>query len=508
MTPPVYAVVGGGISGLAAARRLAARRPPAARRDAGTAVSARDGPRGADEGAVVELYEASARLGGKVRSLELAGRVVELGPDAFLTRNPAAARLARELGLGDALVAPAVFSASVFSRGGLRPLPPGLVLGVPTDLRALKRSGIVSRRGVWRAALDLVLPGVALPAGSVGLGEGPETPSAGALLRGRLGDEVVDVLVDPLLGGINAGRVDDLSLSVAAPQLAAALAGRRSALQALAPLASRPSPPPASPTGDADPPFLGLAGGLERLVERLREELEAAGVRVVASAPVDAIRRDEDGLLLEVGGERRRAAGVVLATPAYESARLLEALAPAAAELLAAIGYASVAVATFVFPASSFPKPLSGSGVLVPRRLGLLTTACTYLSLKWPSPAEGRGRVSLRVSAGRAGDERAEALSDRELVARLREELALVLGVTDPPLAVHLQRWRRSFPQYRPGHLALVARVASELADLKVELAGAALGGIGLPACVASGESAADRLLAGEKKWTASAGAR
>jgi oxygen-dependent protoporphyrinogen oxidase len=497
VTPPVYAVVGGGISGLAAARRLAAGCPSAGRQDRGPGGSAHEGPGGPDDGPVVELYEASPRLGGKVRSLELAGRVVELGPDAFVTRNPAAARLARELGLGDALVAPAVFSASVYARGTLRPLPAGLALGVPTDLRALRRSGIVSRRGLWRAALDLVLPGVALPAGAVGLGEGPETPSAGTVFRRRLGDEVVDLLVDPLLGGINAGRADDLSLSVAAPGLAVALAGRRSALRALAPLASRPSPPPQPAPAPADPPFLGLDGGLERLVERLREELETTGVRVVTSSPVDAILRDEHGLLLDVGGDRRRVAGVVLATPAYESARLLEGVAPGAAELLAAVPYASVAVATLVYAASSFSRPLTGSGVLVPRSLGLLMTACTFLSLKWPSPAEGRGRVSLRVSAGRAGDERAESLSDRELLARLREELALVLGVVNPPLAVHLQRWPRSFPQYRPGHLALVARAASELAGLKVALAGAALGGIGLSACVASGEGAAESLLGG-----------
>jgi oxygen-dependent protoporphyrinogen oxidase len=423
------AVVGGGITGLAAAYEAML------------------------GGADVTLYEASDRLGGKIVTGSFDGRPVDAGPDAFLARVPHAVELCRELGLGDELVAPAAGSASVWTRGALRALPEGLVLGVPTDVLGLARSGILSARGVARAGLDLVLPQSRFG----------DDPSVGEVVSARFGREAAERLVEPLLGGIHAGRIDRLSMASTAPQLAAAVGRHRSLLRGLRGV-------PASLDG---PVFNSLRGGMARLVERLEEVLREGGVRFCLGAAVDSLP-DADR--------------VVVALPAARSAALLSSASPAAAAELAAIEHASVTLVTLAYPA----LPLSGSGFLVPAVDGRLMTACSFGSNKWPHWA-GDGRTVLRVSAGRAGDDRAMHLSDDEVVSALSSELGEAAGIASPPLAARVTRWVDGFPQYAPGHAARVARIESALATdaPHVRVAGAALHGVGIPACIASGRAAA-----------------
>lgn len=495
-------VVGGGISGLGAARALAL---------------AHLGGAGPLE---VVVLEASASTGGKIRSGEFAGRAVEFGPDNFLTRDPSAARLARELGLGDDLGPPATSSAGIVVHGRLHAMPSGLVLGIPTDLAALARSGILSPAGLARAGLDLTLPGRPMDARRLGLeparplvggaeptwtaGGGGEWTAA-AILERRLGREVVDRLVDPLLGGINAGGVDHLSLAVVAPQVARALVGRRSVIEALRPLAPpKVAPAPASGDGETpDPLFLGLGGGLQRLVAALEADVVARGVEVRLATSARAITRCDGGYLVATGtgagGGRDeamlRADAVVLATPAFASAPLLHDVSPAASAELGSIPHASVALVTFAWRRDAVARLPAGSGFLVPRKEGRLLTGCTVLSTKWPAMAV-EGEVLVRASTGRYGDDRPGRLDDAELVARAGADLAELLGVRGEPLATHVERYDRAFPQYLPGHLGRIERARAALAKLPpIELAGAALGGIGIPACLTSGERAAAALL-------------
>lgn len=471
---PTYAVVGAGVAGLAAARLLAGLEPVS------------EGAAG-NGGARVVLVEASDRPGGKVRTGEVAGVPVELGPDQFLRRDPSAERLARHLGLGDRLRAPAGGTAGIYARGELRRLPAGLVLGVPTDLEALAASGIVSReglaaieRGVGRAA--------AYSAGELGLGDEPgaEEQAAGELLRPQLGDEVVDYLVDPLLGGINAGRVDSLSLAVTAPGVARALLGERHVLSALGAL-----PPP---TANGGPVFYGLEGGLGDLVAAAAGELQAAGVELWLGTAARSLAGGPGGYLLETSGGTLACEGVVLAPPAGQTARLLQELAPAAARLLGDVVYADVSLVTFAFEEGALVLPEGWTGLLVPAREGRLMTAATFSSRKWPWMRRP-GVELLRVSAGRFGDERASRLGDEELAEVLLAELRQVSGSSAPLLDRLVTRWRASFPQYRPGHRAGIARARQALPP-GVALAGAALGGIGIPACISSGERAAAEVLA------------
>jgi oxygen-dependent protoporphyrinogen oxidase len=451
---PHVAVVGGGITGLATAWFLRGR-------------------------ATVTLVEADARLGGKIRTDELGGVPVEAGPDTFLARVPWATDLCRSLGLGEELVPPATASASVKVGDRLRPLPSRHVLGVPTALRPLLDSGVLSPAGVARAALDLTLPCTAF---------GPD-PSVADVIGPRLGREVLERMVEPLIGGINAGRAHRLSLAATARPLADAARSNRSLILGL-----RHAPPPAP-----GPVFLGVAGGLERLVDSLRLSLANTAQVRVATRATD-LRQTEGGAWRVAcqPGPGVDADAVVVTTPATVAAAVLRSVAPEAAAELAAIRYASVALATLAYRPSAVPHPLEGSGYLVPRTEGLLHTACTFSSSKWPA-LTGSGLVTVRASAGRDGDDRPAGLDDAELVARLHREVSAVIGAAEPPVSSLVSRWPRSFPQYDVGHQARVEALDAAL-PAGVVVAGAAYRGLGIASCVQQAAAAADAVTAGARR--------
>lgn len=471
---PHVVVVGGGITGLATAWYL------------------RSG--GGPGRPAVTLVEAGSRLGGKIRTEELAGVPVECGPDTFLARVPWAIDLCRDLGLADELVAPATSKAWVWQGGRLRPLPEGTVLGVPVTPRAVAASGILSPAGAARAALDLVLPRRRLPA----------DPSVADAVGSRMGREVVDRLVEPLVGGINAGRAGRLSLQSTAPPLAAAAKGHRSLILGLR------NRQRASRGEEAGPLFLGVAGGMQRLVDRLASSLHSVDVRLGAAvgdlAPVEGGR----WRVTCDPGPALTADALVLAVPPFAAAPVLVGVAPSVAALLERVRYASVVVATLAYRPDAVSSPLDGSGFLVPRVEGRLVTACTWSSSKWPELGRS-GHVLLRASAGRDGDERALGMDDDELVAALHAELATMAGLAEPPVTSRVDRWPQGFPQYEPGHDDRVGRVEAALAEgcPGVFVAGAGYRGLGIAACVQQARAAAERVrahLGGGDRSTADGG--
>lgn len=457
-------VIGGGISGLAGAHRLAG------------------------AGHDVTVLEATSRLGGKILTTTFAGRPVDEGADAVLTRVPHALDLCRRVGLGDHLVGPATTDAALWMDGALRPLPSGLVLGMPVELGPLARSGILSVWGVARAAVEPWLPGRAL-AGDV---------AVGCLVRRRYGRQVHERLVDPLLGGINAGRTDELSLEVAAPALAAV--ARRSVSLTRGLRAGRVGPG----ASGAAPVFAAPAGGMGRLVEALSAVLGGPGVEVRLSTPVRAIERAAGGgYRVHTDGEAFTADRVLVTVPAFAASALLVPLSPGTASLLAALRYASVALVTLAYPVAAFSRRPTGSGFLVPRHQGRLITACSVFSNKWPvgggaegGAGDGDGAVVLRASVGRHDDQRGMALDDAELVRRVEAELGEALQVSGSPAAVRVSRWPRSFPQFPPAHLARMAEAEAALAaDAPgIRLAGAYLRGVGIATCIGAAEAAAGAL--------------
>jgi oxygen-dependent protoporphyrinogen oxidase len=451
--PVDVVVIGGGIAGLTAA--WTARR-------AGLAVS---------------VLEASDRAGGKLWSSPFHGHLVDRGADAFLARVPDAVALCEELGLGRELVPPARREAYVLHQGSLHRFPEGLVLGVPTDLAALAASGLVSDAGLARAAADFSDPAPPV--------DGDTT--VGAYVRQRIGDEVVDAFVSPLLSGINAGDADELSLDAGAPQLAAVAHAGGSLIEGLR--AQR-----AQATTDPDAPiFYSLTGGVGRLSATLAERLAE---QLLYRVGVTAIERTADGYRLTLtNGTALDAPAVVLAVPAPVAASLLAPLAADVSGELAALEYAGVTVTTLAFADSAIGRPLDGTGFLVPEGEGRLVTACSWGSGKWPHWAS-HGTAVLRVSTGRHHDRRDAELDDAALVDAVLADLTDVLGLTDPPVATTVTRWPAALPQYRPGHLDRLAAWETTLAERTpgLVLAGAATRGLGIPACVASGRRAAQAL--------------
>jgi protoporphyrinogen/coproporphyrinogen III oxidase len=454
-------VVGGGVAGLAAAVRIARDRPDAE----------------------VLVLEAASAVGGKLRRIQLAGSWVDVGAEAMLARRPEGVQAVRELGLAGELIEPLTTSALLRNRGTNRPLPARTVLGVPADPDALRAAGVLSEQTLARIEAE--------PAA------GPYPPlaedlSVAELVGQRFGDEVVQRLVDPLLGGVYAGRAEAISVRAALPALASRLTTEGGSL-----LAAARSTLPAPDAGPAGPVFASLTGGLARLPEAMAAQDR---VTVRTASTVRAISRRPTGFLLTVGPtsapELVPADLLVLAVPAGKASILLAELAPIAAHELAGIETASVAIVTLAFdrlPAGALP---AGSGLLIPVVEGLACKAMTFSSQKWPGVGAESAITLMRASLGRAGEEWVLQREDGELVAMVRAELAQLTGLTAQPVDVHVQRWGGGLPQYAVGHLDRVARIRAAVAAVPgLAVCGASYDGVGIPACIGSAHAAADRVL-------------
>ncbi len=468
-------VVGGGISGLAAAWELS---------------GAASGP--TDDTPRIEVLEANERAGGSLATTSFAGRVIDLGADGFLARRPEAVALVNELGLSDELESIAASGAWLWSLGALRELPKDLVLGVPTNLR-----GILDFKGVtWRAHLaarrDVYVPARVRVDGD---------PTIGDIVRRKLGNELAYRFVEPMIGGIQAGRIDELSAKSVFPALYEAAKKGGSLMKAL-----RPSgvalPGPASAQVASGPVFCSLKGGVGSLAQALLTQLADRGVVVRRGVAVTAIRRTPAGdYPLEVDTYRTTtpANAVVLATPAPVAGTLLGSL-DASLAALNEVTSASAAMVTFRVPRGEIELPSEGTGVLVP--LGtrwhddesMIVTAVTFLDRKWPR-LHREDDVLLRAHVGRIDDVRFAALSDHELTTRVAEELTTLLSRFATPSDSLVQRWPNGLPQYRVGHEELVERARNAAARYSCALAGSAYDGVGIPASIGSGRRAAREVL-------------
>ncbi|WP_345699381.1 protoporphyrinogen oxidase [Kitasatospora terrestris] len=453
MAEPHVVVVGGGIAGLAAAVFLSA------------------GPRR------VTLLEASGRVGGKLRAGEVGGVRVDLGAESVLARRPEAVELARLVGLGEELEPPSTARAAIWTGGGLRPIPTGQVMGVPGDLEALAASGVLSAEGLERARHER-------PTGPVA-----DDVPLGAYVGAALGPEVVQRLVEPLLGGVYAGRTDQLSLRAAVPQLLAIARAGGSLVAGVRELTSR--------AAAAGPVFQGLRGGLGTLPEAAEAHLRKAGVDLRTDHPVDELRRTPTGWRVASGGSVLEADAVVLAVPAPQAARLVEAELPGAAAELRQVEYAGMALVTMAFRRADLAdSPLTGSGFLVPPVDGRQIKASTFSSNKWGWLARSApDAFLLRTSLGRHREEAALDLPDEELVARSLADLGAAVGLRATPYATAVTRWRGGLPQYPVGHLERVERIRAQVAGVGgLAVCGAAYDGVGIPAVIASARRAVDGL--------------
>ncbi len=489
---PHVVIVGGGIAGLAAAFFLR------------------------DEPVRVTVLEGSPRLGGKLSVSEIAGVAVDEGAEALLVTRPEGTGLIAEVGLAGDRVAPGTTSSAIWTLGALRPLPRRQFMGVPSDLAELARSGLVSGEGAARASQDLALPPTTRD------GDVPVADFVGA----RFGAEVVNRLVDPLLGGVYAGRSSDLSFDATMPALAAASRRYRSLAEAAGSLLPPPAPvaagdqdgAPAGPRSGGSV-FTTLAGGLGQLPAFLAkasgaEVRTAAMTRTLSPAPgapgAPAALAAGPGWRLTVGSaaseELIDADAVILAVPGRPAARLLTGVPGSSAAVMAfgEISYASMAIVTLAYPRSAFPgaglAALGWSGYLVPAVDGRAVKAVTFSSVKWPHLAEATASGAepleiVRCSVGRIGEEALVQRADEELAALAAAELAAATGVHGAPVAHRVTRWGGALPQYTVGHLDRVARIRAAVAvQPGLAVCGAAYEGVGIPACVASARAAASQV--------------
>lgn len=452
-------MVGGGIAGLSAAWYAATEAPDAE----------------------VVVLEAAPVIGGKLRSATVAGLSVDVGAESMLARRPEGVELARAVGLGDELIAPLTTSASIYAGGATHPLPARTMLGIPSDVAALRASGVVDEAAV--STVD---------------GEPGQTPipplvgdvAVGPFVRERLGDAVVDRLVEPLLGGVYAGRADELSLRATMPALAARLRDGGSLVDA-----ARAVTDVGPRTPSTRPVFTSLGGGLGRLPIALATSGKFA---VRTGVTVRSITRTPTGFALDCGPVPRpelvEADAVIVATPAAKAARLLSDVVPMAASELSTVDTASMAIVTFAFRDAALPP---GSGLLVGAQEGRHVKAITLTSQKWPGV--GDGLTVLRASVGRIGETADLQRDDAELTALVLADLRALIGVEAAPIDSLVTRWGGGLPQYAVGHVEKVARIRAAVTAVPgLAVCGATYDGVGIPACIASARAAVAQVVGGQ----------
>ncbi len=476
-------VIGGGIAGLTAAHTLVTE---------------------SQEMFDITLLEGSAEVGGKLTVSEVAGVPVDEGAESLLAVRPEAVSLVREVGLERDLVDPITTKPYLWLKNGLRPMPPS-VMGVPTDLRALAAARVLPNRSLLKLPLEYRRSATRFE----------NDVSVGAFVESRLGRDVVDNMVEPLLGGVYAGRADALSLEATVPALFRELRDENSLLRAAQRTARGGSRRAGARRG---PVFAGIRGGVGRLPGAVADELRLYGVDICTNTSVRSVHRVDDVWRIIVnrgeGQEVFTAEDIVLAVPPHVASGLLAHICPPAANDLGLIDMSSVAVVTLAYRAADV-APMSGSGFLVPQIAGRTIKAANFASSKWNWIARAAGTrqqrddalVLIRASVGRIGEEEALERPDRDLVSDVHADVAAAVGIATPPVDFRVTRWPDALPQYATGHVRRVDRIRASLAGIEgLEICGAAFDGVGVAAVIGSARTAARQLLARSGAASATAG--
>ncbi|TKB75927.1 MAG: protoporphyrinogen oxidase [Nitrospira sp.] len=474
------AVIGGGISGLSTA--FALHEQAAA---AGIPIRC-------------TVVDSAPVWGGKIVTHRVGNLVTEAGPDSFLSQKPAALDLCKKLGLTDELINTNETGkrASVYSHGRLHELPEGLVVIAPNQLGPFLRSGLLSWTGLARMGLDLALP----------VKRSTEDESLAAFFRRRLGRQAFERMLEPLMAGIYAGDAEQMSLQATFPRFVELEQQYGSIIRGM--MASKKDGPPATRSSPKRTMFISLKNGLSDLVASLVRRLTDQGVTLKENCTVDAlrVRSHQPGRwmydVILSGGTALSVDSLVLATPAYVSAELVRPLTPIAGGLLELIPYASTATIAMAYPRASVSNAAEGFGFVVPRIEGRDLIAATWTSLKWPHRAPP-DQLLARCYVGGVGRETILQLDDQALVARVREEMADICGVTAEPVYVEVNRWMKAMPQYTLGHLERLNQLEAALSRYGgLILTGAGYRGVGIPDCIRDGAIAAERVvryLSGER---------
>lgn len=460
-------VIGGGIAGLAAAHRL---------------VELKNNQRISFE---ITLLEASNRLGGCIATHRVGDFLVEAGPDSFITEKPWALRLSERLGLGARLVSTQAAHQKIYvvHNGKLVPLPEGFFLLAPTRLTPFLRTPLFSWRGKLRMAAELFVP----------RGELNNDESLGAFVRRRLGVEVLERVAQPLVGGIYASDPDKLSLTSTMPRFKDMEGSKRSVIWAMWSEQRRLARNRGS--GARWSLFVSFAGGMQELVDAIAQRLPQGTAQLnTAVTKIFANDSNQTWHIATRANEILEADGIILATPAFQTAEMLAVTALDAAKELSSISYASTATISLAYRNQDFPRSPDSFGFVVPAIEERKIMACTFSSLKYSGRAPD-GHLLLRAFVGGSLQPDLFQHDDAQMERSVRDELASLMGVRAEPLFIRIQRYPNSMPQYHVGHQAKIRRVEAALAKYSnLALAGSAYHGVGISDSVRTGEEAAERL--------------
>jgi oxygen-dependent protoporphyrinogen oxidase len=462
------AIIGGGIAGLA------------------TAYYVQEQARQADLPLTYSLIESAPTFGGKIVTDVQDGFVIEGGPDSFISQKPAALRLCRELGLGDRLLGTndARRKVYVLDGGRLRPLPDGVMLVVPTRFTPFALSPLISPTGKLRMGMDLFIP----PR------RDNNDESLADFIRRRLGQEALDKIAEPLMAGIHVADPERLSLQATFPRFIQLERKYGSLIKGMLAQKARRAQGSHNGAGKSKPSlFMTLRGGLRELVESLVARLEG---ELLPGTSVAELARNEDGYHLRLAdGGTLLADVVVLATPSYMTADLIEPMHPRLAAELRTIRYVSTATLSLGFRRAEFEHPLDGFGFVVSARDKSRLMACTWTSTKFSERVPDE-HVMLRAFVGGPRNQELVELPDEVLLKLVREELREIMGVTAEPVITRLYRWPGANPQYDVGHLERVDQLEATAADLPgLYFTGSPYRGVGLPDCIQQGQETAEAVL-------------
>ncbi|RFU62283.1 protoporphyrinogen oxidase [Bacillus sp. V59.32b] len=459
------AVIGGGITGLASAFYLQKK--------------AREENLPFD----VVLIEASPRLGGKVQTAVRDGFVIEKGPDSFIARKASASRLAKEVGMEDKLVSNTAGKSYVLVKGHLHPMPGGSIMGIPTEIGPFVTTGLFSPLGKLRAAADFVLP----------RSDKKGDQSLGEFFRRRLGNEVLENLIEPLLSGIYAGDIDRLSLMATFPQFYQVEQEHRSLIFGM-----KKSTPKAPKNASKKGNFLTFTTGLQSFIDAIEQHLMPGSV--LKGVRVEDIVKEGKQYKLDLNNGEVIYTDAIIASAPHQAISAMFSRYPFFAPLKE-MSATSVATVALAFEASAIKQDIDGTGFVVSRNSDYTITACTWTHKKWPHSTPD-GKVLLRCYVGRAGDETIVDLSDEEIIKIVLEDLNKTMSITDKPDFSIVTRWKDSMPQYTVGHKQRIESVKKDVGDELpgVFLAGGSFEGLGLPDCIDQAERAVEDVVQFLKK--------
>jgi protoporphyrinogen/coproporphyrinogen III oxidase len=433
----------------------------------------------------LKLIEATHRLGGKMQTVSRDGFTIERGPDSFLARKTSIVRLAKEVGMDDQLVHNSTGKSYVLVDEKLYSMPGGSIMGIPTEIGPFITTGLFSLTGKIRAAADFFLP----------RSESGKDQSLGEFFRRRLGDEVVENLIEPLLSGIYAGDIDHLSLMSTFPQFYQVEQKYRSLIIGMKKSAPPQSKKPTESGGKKEKKgvFLTFKAGLQSFAEAIEAKLEPESI--LKGHRVKQVTKQDHGYELFLNnGETINADFVVVATPHKVTQAMFSQYA--FFDPFKSVPSTSVANVALAFPEEAIKKDIDGTGFVVSRNSDYTITACTWTHKKWEHSTP-KGKVLLRCYVGRAGDETVVDLSDDQIIKIVLTDLKKTMDITmDPEFAV-ISRWNESMPQYTVGHKQRLQAIKNQMTEELpgVFLAGASYEGIGVPDCIDQGEEAVKQIL-------------